>query len=186
MSKVPTRITRRRFLEYSVYSAVGGYFVLTYGACRRTSAKRSDEPRLAFLTPAEMITTTAACERILPHDEDPGAIDLGVPAYIDRALATERRRRWGERFRRGLVALDEESNRRQHKPFHRLAPLQQDYILEDWQDDATPDQADFLPLLLELTLEGAFGDPSYGGNRDGKGWRLIGFEPCEPRHRSRG
>jgi gluconate 2-dehydrogenase gamma chain len=169
-------ITRRRFLQYSVYSTVGGYLVATLGACRRA---RNREPKLTFLTTAELATTAAACERILPRDEDPGAGDLGVPAYVDRALKDNAQ--WGEQFRAGLHMLDEESLQRSRKPFHQTSAIGQDNILDDWQD-GTPEQAEFFRLLMRLTLEGAFGDPSYGGNNGGQGWRLVGFEPCEPRH----
>ena len=32
-------------------------------------------------------TLTTACERIIPADETPGAVDAGVPAFIERMLA---------------------------------------------------------------------------------------------------
>ena len=172
-------LTRRRFLQYS---AAGGCLLVPFAGCRRSHDAEPAKP--IFLTPAELLTATAACERILPRDEDPGAIDLGVPNYIDRALAAEPVR-FGERFRKGLHALDEESRRRAGKAFHQASAATQDNIIDDWQE-GEGEQAGFVKLLTQLTLEGAFGDPSYGGNRDGRGWRLIGFEPCEPRahHRS--
>ena len=40
------------------------------------------------LTNEEYDAVAAAVERICPRDEEPGAIDLGVPEYIDRALST--------------------------------------------------------------------------------------------------
>ena len=33
----------------------------------------------------------------------------------------------------------------------------------------------FFELLLQNTMEGFFADPSYGGNRDMVGWKMIGF-----------
>jgi hypothetical protein len=33
----------------------------------------------------------------------------------------------------------------------------------------------FFALLLRYTLEGMFGDPIHGGNRDCAGWKLIGY-----------
>ena len=30
----------------------------------------------------------AACDRALPRDQDPGALDAGVPEYIDRMMQT--------------------------------------------------------------------------------------------------
>ena len=37
-------------------------------------------------------------------------------------------------------------------------------------------QNDFFELLRTHTLYGFVGNPSYGGNRDRVGWKLIGFE----------
>ena len=36
--------------------------------------------------------------------------------------------------------------------------------------------SDFFELLRTHTLYGFLGNPSYGGNRDRIGWKLIGFE----------
>jgi gluconate 2-dehydrogenase gamma chain len=33
----------------------------------------------------------------------------------------------------------------------------------------------FFELLLQMTVEGFFSDPVYGGNRDMVAWRMIGF-----------
>jgi gluconate 2-dehydrogenase gamma chain len=171
---MPKTVSRRRFLHSATCSAAGGYLVFALGGCRREKA-------LLFLSAAELETTAAACERMLPRDQDPGAIDLGVPHYVDRALAFDDHAHWGERFRAGLRALDDDALRRTGKRFHRGRATEQDDILDEWQD-GTPDQVTFVRILMALTLEGAFGDPAYGGNREGRGWRLIGFEPCEPRH----
>src|SRR5215470_5540886 len=168
-------LTRRRFLELSASSAAAA--ALAGGACRRD---RAEPPKLAALTEAEYATTTAACDRILPRDEDPGAVDLGVPEYIDHALATELAR-LRDRFTAGLRALDAAAQQRAGARFCDATAAVRDHILDDWQD-GTREQADFVRMLMNLTLEGAFGDPSYGGNRGGRGWALIGFAPCEPRH----
>src|SRR5262245_38698047 len=57
-------------------------------------AKRSESSEglvqvsLRFFTAAEARTVAAACERIIPRDENgPGATDAGVVIYIDRQLA---------------------------------------------------------------------------------------------------
>jgi gluconate 2-dehydrogenase gamma chain len=35
--------------------------------------------------------------------------------------------------------------------------------------------ATFFALLLQLTIEGYFADPMYGGNKDKAAWKMIGF-----------
>jgi len=176
-------LTRRRFLECNALSATAGLLAANLGACRRWSPVQT--PPLAFLTPAELLIVSAACECILPRDDDPGAIDLGVPLYIDRTLAGEDHHRQRDRFRAGLHALDIEALERARKPYVEIERAHQDNIIDDWQV-GTGEQAEFVRLLVRLTLEGAFGDPSYGGNRNGQGWRLIGFEPCEPHRHQQG
>lgn len=166
-----TRITRRGFLCASAYGTVAVCLACHGGG---------DAPALLVLTADEYATAAAACERILPRDQDPGAIDLGVPAFIDRALAGDQAR-WSNRFRAGLAALDREARRRAGKPYALASATTQNNLLDDWQD-GSPDQAEMVRMLMTLTLEGAFGDPSHGGNRDARGWQLIGFAPCEPRH----
>jgi hypothetical protein len=64
-----------------------------------------------------------------------------------------------ERYLEGLAALGAD--------FTALAPEDQDARLE-----AVPE---FAALLHEHACEGTYGDPVYGGNRDGAGWQAIGF-----------
>ena len=40
----------------------------------------------------------------------------------------------------------------------------------------TVDQTPFFSTTRLLTLLGMFSLPEYGGNRDGLGWKLLGFE----------
>jgi len=39
---------------------------------------------------------------------------------------------------------------------------------------------------MALTFEGAFGDPKYGGNRDKKGYAMVGSEPGPPMQKGDG
>jgi len=64
-----------------------------------------------------------------------------------------------ERYLEGLAALGTD--------FTALTPEEQDARL-----DAV---AEFAALLHGHACEGTYGDPVYRGNRDGAGWRAIGF-----------
>ncbi len=177
MSSPPSR---RDFLQTVVYSGLTGYLAITAGACRRgPSLKPKSDSGLAFFTPDEYATTAAACECILPRDEDPGAIDLDVPKYVDRALAVDDYLHWADRFREGIHELEAEAKSRHGKSFHLAAADDQNDLIEDLES-GTAKQHEFFKMLMHLTLEGAFGDPSHGGNKGGLGWRLIGFAPGEP------
>jgi gluconate 2-dehydrogenase gamma chain len=45
----------------------------------------------------------------------------------------------------------------------------------DDQDRRLATVPEFRSLLYQHACEGMYGDPAYGGNRDGAGWRNIGF-----------
>ena len=135
----------------------------------------------ATLTDPEYAAMAAAAERILPRDEDVGAADLGVPGYIDRALSDRRMSHVRDDFVRGLEALMQRAKGQYQKPFPELAPEQQDALLTVFKNSPkSSGEGHFYELLVVLTMEGAFSDPSYSGNRDRKGWALIGFETSEP------
>lgn len=58
-----------------------------------------------------------------------------------------------------------------------LAALGDDFVDLDGvaQDERLAADPDLRSLLYGLACEGMYGDPVYGGNRDGAGWRAIGF-----------
>jgi gluconate 2-dehydrogenase gamma chain len=58
-----------------------------------------------------------------------------------------------------------------------LRSEQQDQILAHLEEKRSP----FFALLVEHTMQGFYGDPRHGGNRDRVGWRMIGFPgPSRP------
>ncbi|HXX32021.1 MAG TPA: gluconate 2-dehydrogenase subunit 3 family protein [Myxococcaceae bacterium] len=160
------------------------------GSCSRQPApekQKAEQASAPFttshvsLTDPEYDAMAAACERLLPRDDDPGAADLGVPGYVDRALSDRRMSHVRDDFVRGLQALMQRAKALHHKAFPELAPEQQDALLTEYKNSPKGSgEGHFYELLVVLTMEGAFSDPSYGGNRDRRGWALIGFETSEP------
>jgi gluconate 2-dehydrogenase gamma chain len=132
---------------------------------------------LRVLGDAEYAALAAACELVYPRDGDPGAVDLGVPLYIDRALDAAQLPPWGDGILTGLARLDSESFRRFAVPFCRARSSDQNAIFAEWAGQARGDNAEFARHLVTATLEGVLGDPTHGGNRDGKGWSALGFRP---------
>jgi gluconate 2-dehydrogenase gamma chain len=179
-------INRRELCQQLIWVGFGSYFAVATGACRRTKRgeQTSGEPSEArFLTPAEGLTLAAACERLFPRDEDPGAIDLGAPGFVDRQLASEAFSGWQETFRTGLADLDADARESGGVAFVELKPEQQDALLDRWLHGSDP-QKKFVHRLMHLTLEGVFCDPSHGGNHGGRAWELVGFAPSAPRPRA--
>jgi hypothetical protein len=134
---------------------------------------------LRGLTAPEYLVVAAASERIFPRDNAPGAIDLGVPLYVDRSLAESPAPSWADGFRAGLTRLDAESSKRFGMPFHQAQPPEQDSLLAQWEGQDETLNGKFFHNLVAATLEGALGDPAYGGNLDAKGWASLGM-PVDP------
>ena len=77
-------------------------------------------------TDPEWATLTAAVDRILPRDEDPGALDAKVPDYIDSMLQTEALQQMRASFVPGVAALERRAQRMFQLPFASCSPLQKD------------------------------------------------------------
>lgn len=194
------RISRRSF-----FTGAGATFaaVATPG-CQHAGQQQAPTqraPRL-FFKAEEAEFVEAAVARLIPADEmGPGALEAGVPDYIDRQLAGawgrgERLYRSGpwqpgtpgqgyqlpftpaELFRTAIRAIVEDL-RRNRRSFAQLTAESQDRYLAALEDEArslggVPSNV-FFHSLLELTIEGFFSDPVYGGNKDMVGWKLVGF-----------
>lgn len=179
--EAPEDMTRRNFIEHVGFMSGTA---LLYAACKPSEPKKSGNTVAPViqttshrsLTNDEYDTVAAAVERICPRDEEPGAIDLGVPEYIDRALATPTLSHVRDDFVRGTEVLMRRSQGRHQKPFAALGPALQDSLLTELKDaPAGSGEQHYWTVLIGLTMEGLFGDPVHGGNRDGRGWELIGF-----------
>ena len=182
-------------------------------------ADRSDHPRAVdnrpgylFFTAEEAALMEAITERMCPKDDlGPGAVEIGVPVYIDRQLAgpfgqgqlfymqgpwakgTDTQgyqSKYGpaDFYRAALKGLAKAvSDRHQGTAFPQLKPEDQDQIIKDLEagklDLGEIGPKDFFSQLLQNVREGLFADPIYGGNRDMAGWKLIGFPGARYDHR---
>ena len=102
----------------------------------------------------------AACERIIPPTSTPGAAAAGVPQFIDRAVATWSSREDAQRLKSGLASLDQAARAKFGTGFARLAPGQQDALLNEAQIEAGKArerrEPHYFPLLRELATVGYF------------------------------
>ena len=164
---------------------VGGGTVLLGAACKRDPKPDAGAPALSEVpvtshrsfTNAEWLTLCAAVDRMIPRDEDPGALDANVPEFIDRMLQTPELPQMKTNFAPGLNALDRRARRMFNKPFHEATAAQQDELLAIFKDSPEKSgEARWYEMLTVLTMEGFLGDPSYGGNQGEAGWNLVGFK----------
>lgn len=166
---------------------MGGGAVLLGSACKKSEQASVDAGNAAkpnalvtshrTFTNDEYKVVSAAVDRIVPADNDAGALDANVPEYIDRMLQSPELSSMREEFIAGTAALNRRSQRMFQKPFYDAAPEQRDELLRIFKDSKVgTGEEHYYELLIVLTMEGLLGDPSYGGNRDKVGWALVGFE----------
>ncbi len=182
------RATRRQICKQALLG-VGACVALSALGCRRshptgpapaTSGSGGARPQPQTFSVAAFATLAAVCERLLPRDQGPGAIDLGVPTYIDTMVATPELAAVREMLLKVLPIVDKESRKRfGGKPFSEATPAEQDFVLDTWQHGSET-RLHFFDVILSITLEGAFSDPKYGGNAGGRGFSMIGFIPDPP------
>jgi gluconate 2-dehydrogenase gamma chain len=175
-------ISRRHFIEHVGFMSGTA---LLYAACKPAEEKPPVREVVRgqglvsshrSLTNEQYDTMAAAVERIVPRDEEPGAIDLGVPEYIDRALGTPTLSHVRQDFLRGTEVLIRRATGRYKKSFPQLLPAEQDELLTQFKESpAGTGEQHYWTMLIGLTMEGLFGDPVHGGNRNGRGWELIGY-----------
>ena len=129
------------------------------------------------LLPPQRALLAAALARILPTDQDPGAAEADVIEYVDRELARPEYAVVKANVLAGLTALGRLSVRATRSAFEALSPAEQDRVLQETQH-ASERGKDFVFILTVLALEGFLGDPRWGGNKGGVGWKFIGYGPC--------
>lgn len=130
------------------------------------------------LSDAQLRLLSAFVDRLIPKDElGPGAAESGVPVYINRVLgdylAAEK-----PAFIAGLEATDSLARLTQHAAFVDLSAEKQDELLTNIESGAAPgfpESRAFFNRVRRLTMEGMFGDPYYGGNKNFAGWDLIKY-----------
>ncbi|MCB9557196.1 MAG: gluconate 2-dehydrogenase subunit 3 family protein [Deltaproteobacteria bacterium] len=150
---------------------------------RATDCRVASRQRGKALNPRQWRTYRAACERIIPADRDPGATDADVISFLDEQLSRPPIAAFLPLFAAGDRWLNLTAMRRFRRPFFSLPPQQQDAMLSELLQTRLGDQsgARLFDTLLGLTLEGFFGDPIYGGNRDERGWQMLKHLPRIPR-----
>ncbi len=175
------QVDRRRFL--------GAAAAVASGAAVSCASRDGD---WRALRASEAATLTAICERLIPADRDPGAAWAGVARFIDIQL-TGPYRKYKKLYRQGLIATDQVSRLRFGHRFANLGPTQQDDVLgalergdvpeEVW---AKPQPRRFFDMVLAHTMQGFYGDPRHGGNREAIAWRMLGLAVIPIRGRDQG
>lgn len=191
----------------------------------QTSTDNLQDARVFISRGQDFNILSAATERIFPKDDlGPGAIELGIPYFIDKQLAGE----WGvnakeymkgpfmesnypadrqaekqnqdqqgpnaatqipiptpryqsilnrgEIFTLGLRKMDQVAHEEFGDGFVKLSPENQDKVLSMFEEGkvkmAGVGSSNFFNMLHQVTIEGAYADPVYGGNKGMMGWKM--------------
>jgi gluconate 2-dehydrogenase gamma chain len=136
---------------------------------------RDQQLQALSISQARRIDAIAA--RIFPTTDTPGAVEAGAVFYLDQALAGPYPELLSF-YAKALRALDHHAKEKFRGDFTTLPKQQQDSVLKDFEAGAVPKfakAAAFFEMARAHILEGVFGEPNYGGNKDLIGWRLVGF-----------
>jgi gluconate 2-dehydrogenase gamma chain len=148
---------------------VGAGDALAYA---RQAVQQTPAPAFTALTAEEAAVIEAAAARIIPSDDTPGAKEAGVVYFIDRAFSTFQKNDLSQ-IQKLVVDLNRRARRR--KPgvasFATLAAADQDAILKQIE------KSDDFGGLRYMTIVGMFANPSWGGNKDMVGWKLLDYMP---------
>ncbi|MBZ9811070.1 MULTISPECIES: gluconate 2-dehydrogenase subunit 3 family protein [unclassified Mesorhizobium] len=156
-----------------------------------------------FFNVNESAFIEAAVDTLIPNDSTgPGAKEIGVATYIDRQMASgygkgdrlylegpfgEGTPEQGyqlpmtpsELLRAGIADVSAFVQKNHKSTFEGLSAKDRAEVMADLESKKielpTVPTATFFGLLLQLTIEGYFADPMYGGNKDAATWKMIGF-----------
>lgn len=166
--------SRRDFLAASGTTLGGAWLALHLPSIQAAAAyaRRAAAARSPFdiLTPDEARELEAVAAQIIPTDDTPGAREAGVVYFMDKALGTFAAQMLGP-IRAGLPDLLKAAQGKQPSAaaFSALSFADQTEVLRGLEK--TP----FFGMVRFLTVAGMLGDPSYGGNKDRIGWKLIQY-----------
>jgi gluconate 2-dehydrogenase gamma chain len=163
----------------------------------------ASDDALLTLTATEAAFFSAAVDTMIPADElTPSGSACGVVTFIDRQLAgawgsgaklyrqgpfRKAKPEYGyqlaltprEFFGAGVVAINAWTRQAYGKDFDRLAPAGRETVLKELEAGKAAlgdfDGKPFFEALLQITMEGFFADPIYGGNRNKAAWRMVGY-----------
>ena len=159
-SRKAAGLTRRQFVAAS---AIGSAAAVIGCNGRRQGSWE-------FFTEQQARTLTAICDQIIPADDFPSASQAGVLTFIDRQLVRHFRDH-GNAYRDGLRRAEELSRNRFGRELAALSSAEQLEIVEKIErEDRT-----FFELVRNHTLDGYYGSPRHGGNRDAISWRMLGL-----------
>ncbi len=172
----------RREMMKVMSVAIGGAVAGVGGSMLAGRLDRAPPVGWHFFTADEARLVEAISEQIIPADHDPGAKDAGVVVFIDRQLVGPYQR-YQEKYRAGLASVAKTSRQMFAKDFFGLAWNDQTRLLAAMEAGRAPKEcwtspaaAEFFHLLRDHSMQGFYGSPRHGGNRNYASYKMLGLE----------
>jgi gluconate 2-dehydrogenase gamma chain len=164
-------LSRREFIRVAVAAAAANGMV----ACSGRTPWR-------FLTVDEARTLASVCDQLIPPDTDPGADWAWVVNFMDLQLCGPYRH-LRETYREGIRCLNQMSQSQHSRVFAELPGDQQVGVLRALEKKEAPKDIwqtlaalQFFEMVLSHTMQGFYGDPRHGGNREHASWKMVGLD----------
>lgn len=165
-------IHRRQFLKRAALAAA---VPLLFG-CQKSKS------RWRFFSEIEAQLVEQITAQIIPTDDDAGAVEAGCLNFIDRQLAGEYRR-FQEAYRNGLAHLQKTCAVLYERSFAELSWDERTGLLESMENGQVPHDLwtevspqRFFSLIRDHTLQGFYGSPRHGGNKNYVSYRMLGLD----------
>ncbi len=177
---LPVGHSRRTVVKLVVIGATGAA-AGAGGAAIITHRGQAAPAPYRFFSEGEASLLIAICEQIIPRDDAPGATDAGVIHYIDRQLSGKLARHQRV-YRQGLESFRKTCLQIHKKPFEELPFATQTETLRLLESGrapkdlwGSPSQQEFFNLVIDHTMQGFYGSPRHGGNREYASYRMLGL-----------
>ena len=148
------------------------------GAALATGCTAGRSGSYGFLDEKDAGTLAAICDQIIPADYFPSASQAGVLTYIDRQL-TRTYKRHQVAYRGGLAQANSVSRDSYGVDLAAVSEQQKFEVVRAIEMQ----NPHFFELVRSHTMQGYYGSPRHGGNRDAVSWRMLGL--AEPPVRGR-
>ena len=143
-------------------------------AATEPPARDGEQPTYRTLSPDDAATYDAFAAQVMPSEPgSPGAREANVVRFADNVLAGFAKE-IRPVFDRGITALNAAAARtgKGRRRFAALSSSEQVAVMRALEKS----DHDTFELLRSGVIGGMFANPSYGGNANKVGWKLIGFE----------
>lgn len=178
-------VSRRKFLRLLGATGLLGASEPIASALVTPAAARTSGYKV--LRPAQVAALEAIAEQIIPADQEPGAREAGVVHYLDNVLAGYQSEKL-PLYAAGLEGTEQTSHLLFGRDFVKLSFDQQTTVLKSLEQGTAQGEVwrsvssqEFFAMVWGHVLEGFYGPPEQGGNKNYASWKMVGF----PEHSGR-